>query len=1108
MEKICRQIFRIRSTLWPNLPVSVTMKLYEQNVMALFVGPNNDFTLSMPPIDVGPTVSKHEINPVTVAISPTLEWPQTPGALPGFAMPKAINPADEPLFDQSRSDRSRSPKHASAEAFLRQPPSGVTPCVPPAPSDIGLPAFTASVPSYQAPPDTSIPVDKVPPKGFEHPQGFEPQKAGDYLRSPPPVSGLINDLCDQGCKQDLDTSFRQHGIGLSPADLLSGKTAIIDLRHLQISAIDTTHTSTVTDLHEAETSIGNPTFQCRDVFNQTISNSAVVVSQQAVVLTDIGTDEPHSRTCQLPRAFSVFTQGPSVAQDEMDFYLQSIQQHRKINMVPSLFVPYLEDVKIASAAWFSDLQFQVSKGSVISAILLGSHWIPIFLSCVEAKIVVFTTREGVDAWQTLGLDPNFLSSQVAAPLMKVFDKDCGFQAFAWLVSKSYAENEPTAFTPAFAKQWRVLFWVSVMMHPSKSESTKIVAVGGHNPEIQTAVAAILREHGVPIDQAASRAIEVLQSLGQEKITQCLQDTRPWASLKQLANRHQPPLRLIMPGEMQKLIEARGNKKAPVGTKANKIGSSPKTTSCVLHPADIVIPVGVFTQADGTPVGQIPPSQVGSNTRGLVVLSEQDFAPFAQQTIISTEGLCFAIIDPSPTFLEQYGGLTRFPAKCAANGEPMLITAAVVQKGQKQIQRATPPQLPAVVEVPVVTVKLMLYRDQCTVPWTNVLEGPVKHLLQLAPCLSVCRTVDCTCPATHVKANDAGEPILDLWNRDFVTTQFRKTPAKDAEIFTCHVRILETVFQPLAAVSGISGLYVEPRAADGRGHCSQHHTVWLPKATHSEAMQMKQQAKAQTFVVRVAQRYGLKTSVASAQVIHEQFRQDTPFLAGHTTTYVVGPLPWGCTRHTLQKLIASWNWPAKAIQPAGRSADGNGILWHAQASLPPQHPVITMSHGDVLIVAKDSQVSKPQRVAIEASSHTQECLSAASKEHKPLETDPWAAAAAQLPHRQPPGLTPVQVQQLEDRIDRKFASCISSSDGDSLMQDALEPRVKALEDQIAKLNDAQHQQVATTQALSSKVTQVQQQVEHQGAQFRNHLESQLADQMSKIEALLNKRPRNE
>ena len=1086
LEKICRQIFRIRNTLWPNLRVSVTMKLYEQNVLGLFVGPSNDSKL-LPPLEFsGSPQIGHDLATHKIEISPTLEWPQTPGALPGFGIAVAAEKTGDcnvPQEQKAIGDRSRSPLRRHSDE---------TPCIelvttkvsrPQDPVENDLPGVSQIQTHAPTSPEHSLPQESGSQFGSIYTPGNEPQKAMDYIRSPPQVSGLIDGFQDSASGKDSGFSSIDTGFGVSPADLLSGKLVIVDFRHSQISAIAINPETTIEDLMQAESSLGNPSFHSRDVFRHNLSADVPLAPLQAIVVTASESDKGSFAPNMIPRAFSVFTQGASVAQDEMDFYLHSIHRCRQIQWVPSLFIPYLEDVKVASSAWFSDIQFQVSKGSVISAILLGSHWIPVFISCVGDRVIVTTTSEGVDAWQTLGLDPNFLTSSIALPLPQVFEMDCGFQAFAWLVSKTFSEADAITFTDALAKQWRFLFWISLVMNPIKAKSTSSFALGGHNAEIQTAVAAILREHGVPIDQAASRASEVLQSLGPDRIAQCLHDARPWASLKQLANRHQPPLRLIMPGELQKLVEARGNKKSPVGTKTNKVNTGPKQPSCVLHPSDIVIPVGVFTQADGTPVGQIPSSQVGSNSRGLVVLTEQDFTPFAQQAIISTEGLGFAILEPSQQFVEQFGGLSRFPAKCAANGEPMLITAAIVQKGQKHIQRATPPQLPAVAEVPVVTVKLMLYRDQCTVPWTTVLEGPVKHLLQLAPCLSVCRIVDCTCPATHITTSEIGEPILDLWNRDFVTTQFRKTPPKDADIFTCHVRILASVFEALTTVSGIAGLFIEPRAADGRSHCPHHHTVWLPKATHSDVMQMKQQAKAAAFVVRVAQRYGLKSSVSSASVIHEQFRQDTPFLAGHTTMYVVGPLPWGCTRHTLQKLIATWNWPAKAIQPAGRSADGNGILWHAQASQPPQHPVITMSHGDVLIVAKDNQTSKPQRVAIEASSHTKECLTAASKEFKPLEHDPWAAAAAQLPQRQPPGLTPVQVQQLEERIDRKFASCISSSDGDSLMQESLEPRVKALEDQIAKLGEAQNQQVVTTQALTTKVSQVQQQVESQGAQFR-------------------------
>ena len=1105
LEAICRQLFRIRKDLWPNLPISVVMNLYEKNLISLFDSTNDGLNRLQgedPVLQESDGISNVKD---TQVVSPTLPWTSVPGAIPGFSS-GSLDLAKDPFHQSITRSRSRSPRKtekSSAAILDTQPrqvesiskPEAVGSIPSPTP-EVETPCLGAvNMASIGAPPHVDFGREDV---GQDH------QKAWDFLRSPPKVSGIIDESSQRQSPQALQKAFFQLGIGLSPADLLNGNPIIVDFRHNQFSTLTLSESAKIGDIVQAERSLGNPEVVCRDVFGESLASSVKVNQHQAILLCPSDLADRFPESSNMTRCHSVFTQGASVADDEMDFYLQSISNCRKVAMVRPLTVSYLEDIHIFAAAWFADIQCLVSQQSVVSAILFGQHWIPIFVECQSNQIVVHTTSEGLEAWNVLGMDLQFLSPVSATPLMKAFDKDCGFQTFAWLVSKTFGETEPTIFMPAFAKQWRVLFWIFLIMHPSKAHKRSAFALGGHNAELHTAVATILREHGVPLDQAANRAGQVITALGSDRIAQCLKEARPWASLKQLANQQNPPLRLILPSELQKLVEARGARKQPVGNKNNKVEDGAKPNKCIVLPSDVIVPAGVFSQQDGAPISHIPSSQVGSNSRGLVILSESEFEPFAKQTIISTEGLGFAILDPSPGFVEQFGGLVRFPARCAANGEPMLITAALVQKGQKHIQRATPPQLPSVVEVPVVTVKLLLYRDQCTVPWTTVLEGPIKHLMKLAPCLSVCRLVDCQCPATHVTSSESSEPILDLWNRDYVSLQFRKTSAKDAEIFTCHVRILESVFEALTNVSGISGLFVEPREANGRGHCPKHHTVWLPKASHSEAMQMKQQAKASVFVVRVAQRYGLKTSVAKADVIHEQFRHDTPFLAGLTTTYVIGPLPWGCTRQTLQKLISSWNWPAKAIQPAGRSADGRGILWHAQASQAPQHPVITMSHGDVLIVAKDNQVTKPPVVAIEASSHTKECLSVSSKDLKPLKSDPWAAAATHLPGRHPPGLSHVQVQQLEERIDRKLAQI----DGDTPMHESLEPRVKALEDQIARLNDAQHHQVATTQALTQQVTQVQQQVEQQGAQFRNHLDCQLADQMSKIEALLSKRPRNE
>lgn len=104
-----------------------------------------------------------------------------------------------------------------------------------------------------------------------------------------------------------------------------------------------------------------------------------------------------------------------------------------------------------------------------------------------------------------------------------------------------------------------------------------------------------------------------------------------------------------------------------------------------------------------------------------------------------------------------------------------------------------------------------------------------------------------------------EPILDIWNRDFLTTSFKKVPPKDAQMFVCAARVQSEAFTKLCNLSGTDGLYIEPRTSDGRSHDNTYHTVWLPKAHHKEAIAAKAMSTAPTILVRVQNRYGLKAS---------------------------------------------------------------------------------------------------------------------------------------------------------------------------------------------------------------------------------------------------------
>ena len=290
--------------------------------------------------------------------------------------------------------------------------------------------------------------------------------------------------------------------------------------------------------------------------------------------------------------------------------------------------------------------------------------------------------------------------------------------------------------------------------------------------------------------------------------------------------------------------------------------------------------------------QLQVRQIGPQVKEVIVVQESEAQPYLNSGCISNEGLAFIVFNPSRELQNTPGQLLRFPAQCATTGEPILVSAYVIQKGKKIIQRAIPNNLPKVDEVPVATIKILVFRDQLPMGWTEFCEAPVKHTIALVSCLQTCSTPGCDCeqwhpPTTQNAANT--EPILDIWNRDFLTYGFKKTPAKEAQMFVCAVRVQATAFEKLCAFSGTDGVYIEPRSSDGRAHDSKYHTVWLPKTQYKEAIASKAISTTPTILVRVQNRYGLKVAMDQASQIHEQFRGDTVFLGGQDKVlYTVGP----------------------------------------------------------------------------------------------------------------------------------------------------------------------------------------------------------------------------
>ena len=81
--------------------------------------------------------------------------------------------------------------------------------------------------------------------------------------------------------------------------------------------------------------------------------------------------------------------------------------------------------------------------------------------------------------------------------------------------------------------------------------------------------------------------------------------------------------------------------------------------------------------------------------------------------------------------------------------------------------------------------------------------------------------------------------MDVWRRQFLKAGFKTAPAAKAEIFSVCLRIPKAILSQLLGLSGLSGVYFEPRTPDGKEILSAYTVVWMPRMTFSELSHVKQ-----------------------------------------------------------------------------------------------------------------------------------------------------------------------------------------------------------------------------------------------------------------------------
>lgn len=902
------------------------------------------------------------------------------------------------------------------------------------------------------------------------------------------------------------TNPEQHESKGVAVNILNNNVMIFDLIHRQFRAVSVGGDQTVSALLAAELSLsgekGLKLFTC---LGDELPSNKVLENHQIYVLAhslkpfeaiECGKLEFH--LSPMTRLHSCLLQNHFVASDELTYYLQAVSTMHEVRAVPPLLVFDLCDVVQSASQWWN--QCTQDSLPVVTAVCQQHHWIPIRIEHKgSGSTTVVTTTEGGELWQLLQISTP-VSIEVRHDIISHFDHDCGFQVLSWHITLS--ADQPMEYIQLHdACKWRFLFWQNLLV--TRPSHPIVLCLGGAS-ELETSLMAILKEHGVFPDRLTDRVKQVLTKLGHQPVISALRSARPWASLKSLASNQS--IRLVQPDEFEAIVKDRTKDSKSVHSRKKQ---QPKTTvskDVMLSPSEVFIPEGVFCQHDGTLLPQLGLRQISPQAKGIVLVTEQEVQPYLTQGMITQQGLGLLVMAPYTSDIEQVGTSIRFPAQSRTTGEPVLLSAILIQKGAQDVSRALPSVAHQVDQIDTQTVKFMVYRDQCQSEWDEVCKHPIKYILGVMSCLQVCKQPNCQCGKWHPATADASEPIVDLWQRDFLTVHFRKAKASEAQLFTCFMRVTQPAFAVIHRMSGMQGVFVEPRSPDGRRHDEAYHTVWMAKQSYEEAVALQTTLPVETALVRVTFRYGFRAKLTEASQVHQKVKPETPFLPGGSKlSFVVGPLPFGVTRKSLTKLFAEWDWSAHAIQPVGRSADMQGLMWTVHANDPPKHTVYTMAHGDLMITRDESSIPKVPKLVTPQ-------ISALTRQQKENEAwDPWANAAKQLPSANSSSQAS-SVAAIEQVVEQRVLAKLQTREDTPMESSEHESRLNNLESQVQQLVANQQAADVRTQQVASHVESLHSQVEgyHGAVQscIEKCIDSKLSEQMQKIEALLSKRPRNE
>lgn len=538
----------------------------------------------------------------------------------------------------------------------------------------------------------------------------------------------------------------------------------------------------------------------------------------------------------------------------------------------------------------------------------------------------------------------------------------------------------------------------------------IIAGGPNLPmDLQTKLATLLQQHGVPAEAVPERVQQVTLKLGVSSIKEAFEAKNCWAYLKAIASRPSISMRLVLPDELSRHVATTAATKfgaQVTQAKQKKKKQEHKAPPRPLNPdpEHLVLAHTSFQDPDGDVVEQISFNDVEAEATGVAICTLAQAYHFMQsKQSISTRPLAILTTERPPKEYMEEHCLTEisFAAKYTGTGEPILIFGALKNLGDIEITRHIPGAVEQPSLVPTQVIKVQVFRDEYQGDWQLLANSPVRALCQAVPLLQLCPGKDCgsDCPKSHAAVDEELDSILlEIWSRTFTKLEGGKISASEAQIFGVFLRIPESILDTLLQ-SGTPGIYFEPRSAVTKGHDERYRVIWLSARTYDEAIHTCRTNIHALGLVRMKRKYGIRVMAEHEEQTFKQIKPDATWVNAQVQRiFQLFPLPHGLQRGGVIKLLKDHDWAVKPLQPGKGSADA--MSWQVGAATPPPSDIITGFGKEILIteITREGKPVPPPKLV--ASAKTQQHLRAeasapSSASTAALAGDPWM-----LPGRDP------------------------------------------------------------------------------------------------------------